>query len=167
MDTTLSPLTETGETLARDGYAFVPAGQMRTVLTRVGPLSDWASLRCELERPRPRHLHGRRRPLSAAPAAAFGAAAGEPIERKPHQPHYQSRNYNPLNGGVARWFDPVLPEIADGAHDGDPATCHALFERPGADAGLACRGAPVPHRGAQPASRAARRPEGMHRDGVD
>ena len=46
--------------------------------------------------------------------AAFGARAGEPIHRKPHQPHYQSRDYNPLNGGIARWFDPVLPEIAAG-----------------------------------------------------
>ena len=34
------------------------------------------------------------------------------IERKPHQPHYQSRDYNPLNGDIERWFEPVLPEIA-------------------------------------------------------
>lgn len=27
--------------------------------------------------------------------------------RKPHQPHYQSRDYNPLNGDLQRWFDPV------------------------------------------------------------
>ena len=82
--------------------------------------------------------------------AAFGARAGEPIHRKPHQPHYQSRDYNPLNGGIARWFDPVLPEIAAGpsmtAILGDlPRAVRA----PGTDARLAHRGAPVPHRGAQ------------------
>ena len=29
------------------------------------------------------------------------------VERLPHQPHFQSRDYNPLNGGVERWFEPV------------------------------------------------------------
>ena len=33
------------------------------------------------------------------------------LTRLPAQPHYQSRDYNPLNGGVERWFAPVLPEI--------------------------------------------------------
>jgi hypothetical protein len=33
--------------------------------------------------------------------------------RKPHQPHYQSRDYNPLNGDVQRWFEPVLPATMD------------------------------------------------------
>jgi hypothetical protein len=44
--------------------------------------------------------------------AAF-AATPEAITRKPHQPHYQSRDYNALNGGVQRWFDPVTEAIAD------------------------------------------------------
>jgi hypothetical protein len=39
--------------------------------------------------------------------AAFTHAGGKCI-RKPHQPHYQSRDYNPLNGDVERWFEPVL-----------------------------------------------------------
>jgi len=29
------------------------------------------------------------------------------ITAKQHQPHYQSRDYNTLNGGVQRWFSPV------------------------------------------------------------
>jgi hypothetical protein len=36
------------------------------------------------------------------------------LTRQPHQPHYQSRRDNPLNGGVARWFAPVLPGVGDG-----------------------------------------------------
>jgi hypothetical protein len=44
--------------------------------------------------------------------AAFSAAPGR-LARKPHQPHYQSRDYNALNGGVQRWFEPVSPAIAD------------------------------------------------------
>ena len=38
--------------------------------------------------------------------AAFALEQGR-FTRKPHQPHYQSRDYNPLNGDVQRWFDPV------------------------------------------------------------
>ncbi|MDE2005841.1 MAG: 2OG-Fe dioxygenase family protein, partial [Rhodospirillales bacterium] len=61
--------------------------------------------------------------------AVFAAdAAG--IRRKPHQPHYQSRDYNPLNGGIERWFAPVATEIGDSAC---LATilgfCRALFDR--------------------------------------
>lgn len=29
----------------------------------------------------------------------------------PHQPHYQSRDYNSLNGGVARYFAPILLDL--------------------------------------------------------
>jgi hypothetical protein len=35
------------------------------------------------------------------------------ITRAPHQPHFQAKTYNRLNGGLDRWFDPVTPEIGD------------------------------------------------------
>ena len=38
--------------------------------------------------------------------SAFRASASQ-IERKPHQPHYQSRDYNALNGGIERWRNPA------------------------------------------------------------
>ena len=44
--------------------------------------------------------------------AAF-AAGPDGVDRKPHQPHWQSRDYNPLNGGVQRWFEPVTGVIAE------------------------------------------------------
>lgn len=44
--------------------------------------------------------------------AAFMHADGQ-LMRKPHQPHYQSRDYNPLNGDVQRWFEPVLPATVE------------------------------------------------------
>ena len=34
---------------------------------------------------------------------------------KPHQPHYQALDYNPLNGGIERWFEPIVDDIGDGA----------------------------------------------------
>ncbi len=99
--------------------------------------------------------------------ATFRALAGEPIHRAAHQPHYQSRDYNPLNGGIARWFDPVLAEVGGGGTMTTIlATCRLLFERlsPAAawhievhqfriEARSGVEGRPTP--------------EGMHRDGVD
>jgi hypothetical protein len=47
--------------------------------------------------------------FSASPGPGFSGG----IVRKPHQPHYQSRDYNGLNGGVQRWFEPVLDQVAE------------------------------------------------------
>lgn len=86
----------------------------------------------------------------------------------PRQPHYQSKDYNRLNGGVARWFEPVSPDVANGPTMRATLTfARALFERLRpkvrnwrielhqfrieATEGVA--GRPTP--------------EGMHRDGVD
>ena len=60
--------------------------------------------------------------------AAFAVSAGGQITRKPHQPHYQSRDYNALNGGVQRWFEPIRTEV--GQHPAMQAVlslCTRLF----------------------------------------
>jgi hypothetical protein len=38
---------------------------------------------------------------------------GPVAERLPHRPHYQSRGYNALNGGIDRWFTPVEASVGD------------------------------------------------------
>ena len=38
-------------------------------------------------------------------------APGEPARLMPYQPHYQTLDYNPLNGGVARYFAPILDDL--------------------------------------------------------
>jgi hypothetical protein len=43
--------------------------------------------------------------------AAF-QVSDERIGRLPNQPHFQTLTHNPLNGGVARWFEPIEPRIA-------------------------------------------------------
>ena len=98
--------------------------------------------------------------------AAFAVHAGG-TARKPAQPHYQSRDFNALNGGVARWFDPVQDAVATGpAFQSILRTCHALFD------GLTP--APAWHVEAhqfritaQPGQAGQPTPEGMHQDGVD
>ena len=110
------PLAEaSGRSLERDGYTFVPAGEMRPALEAVGPLTDWAAFAASwntLARDTylaERGFHRRRR------YAVFAADSAGGIRREPHQPHYQSADYNPLFGGIARWFEPVAPELGDGA----------------------------------------------------
>lgn len=43
--------------------------------------------------------------------AAFRLAGNE-LARQPHRAHFQERDFNPLNGGVERWFAPMTDSIA-------------------------------------------------------
>ncbi|SIR37551.1 MULTISPECIES: 2OG-Fe dioxygenase family protein [Acidiphilium] len=99
--------------------------------------------------------------------ATFTATPGDIIRRAPHQPHYQTRDYNTLNGGIERWFEPIDPAIANGpSFQGLLEFTRSLFEQ---HAGTApwhieahqFRIETGPHGAGQPT------PEGMHRDGVD
>src|SRR6201997_1290018 len=121
------PYCAIAETIGRDGFAFVRAPQMQAVLEAAG-LRDWDAFAASwedlgLDAYMADGGRYRRRRFAAFRASSDG------ITRKPHQPHYQSRDYNPLNGGVERWFLPVADAI--GAHPalhGILGTCHRLFE---------------------------------------
>ncbi|HET8997886.1 MAG TPA: 2OG-Fe dioxygenase family protein [Acetobacteraceae bacterium] len=151
-----------------DGFALVRAPAMRGLLERFGSLADWGAFAAswnDLGLDTYMADGGRYRKRRHA---AFGVNAGEAeIVRKPHQPHYQSRDYNPLNGGVERWFSPIAPEIGAGASmTAVLRTCRDLFDR--------LTPAPAWHIEVHQFRIEARRgeagrptPEGMHRDGVD
>jgi hypothetical protein len=151
--------------IAADGFAFQRRTEMRRTLD--GSLSDWASFAAswdDLGLDTYMADGGRYRKRRHA---AFGARADEPVHRKPEQPHYQSRDYNPLNGGIARWFDPVLPAIATGASmTAILDTCRALFERlsPIRAWHIEAHQFRIEARSGESGQPT---PEGMHRDGVD
>jgi len=157
------------ETIGRDGFAFVRAPEMHAALEAAG-LRDWGSFAASwddlgIDTYMADGGRYRRRRFAAFRASPAG------IVRKPHQPHYQSRDYNPLNGGIERWFEPVTDAIARHlALTAILQTSHALFDemtpaelRPPAwhveihqfriEARQGQEGRPTP--------------EGMHRDGVD
>jgi len=100
--------------LQRDGFAFVTADIMRGLL-QAQALADWPTFAASWNDLGPDTYlaasgrHRRRR------HATFSADADGGIRREAHQPHYQSLQYNPLQGDIQRWFEPVLPAIADGA----------------------------------------------------
>ncbi len=100
--------------------------------------------------------------------AAFGMMPGSNVvSRKPHQPHYQSRDYNALNGGIERWFQPVSPSIGAGpTMTAILRTCRDLFDRL---TKVTIWHIEVHQFRIEARSGQAGRPtpEGMHRDGVD
>ena len=105
--------------------------------------------------------------------AAFSASPGPDssggIVRKPHQPHYQSRDYNPLNGGVQRWFEPVTDAIAghpvtQGILRAGLALFHSITALPPAAWHVELHQFRVEARTGEDGQPT---PEGAHRDGVD
>ena len=163
------PLAAIAETVARDGFALVRAPQMAAVFEEAG-LRDWGrfaqswdDLGVDMYMADGGRYRRRR-------FACFRAAGGE-IARKPHQPHYQSRDYNPLNGGVQRWFEPVTAAIGDHpALQAILSTCRDLFDRLTPPALRPASWHVEIHQfriEARPGQAGRPTPEGMHQDGVD
>jgi hypothetical protein len=151
------------------GYAFVPFGAMRARLLEFGSLQDWdafASSWNDLPLDAFMADHGRYRRRRHA---VYAIDAGGNVARRPHEPHFQAVDYNPLNGGIERWFGPVLPEIGEGP------TMHATLHLCRAVFGAAAGRLDTPWRvevhqfriEAQGDCPGQPTPEGMHRDGVD
>jgi hypothetical protein len=163
------PLAPIAQSVARDGFACVRAPEMRLVLEAVG-LRDWGSFAASwddlgVDAYMADGGRYRRRRFACFRAAPDG------MVRKPHQPHYQSRDYNPLNGGIQRWFEPVTDAI--GEHAALRAilhTCHTLFDGLTPPAVRPASWHVEIHQfriEARPGLEGRPTPEGMHRDGVD
>lgn len=162
----MSATTNLAETVRAAGYAFVQGPAMRVVLQQHGPLTDWDAFAASwgdlgLDTYMADGGRYRKRRHAAFRADASG------IRRKPHQAHYQSRDYNRLHGGIARWFEPVLSEIGAGPTLSTILlTCRDLFEQ--------LTPAPAWHIELHQFRIEARAgeagqptPEGTHQDGVD
>ncbi|WP_144817193.1 2OG-Fe dioxygenase family protein [Aerolutibacter ruishenii] len=156
--------------LREDGFAFIGAGVMRALLGngRAHAAQAWAEFAAswgDLADDNYLAKVGLRRRRRHA---VFTATADGDVQRAPHQPHYQSRDYNTLQGGIERWFEPIRPEVADSL----PMRrllgfAHALFGRLAPHVGHwhveahQFRIEALPEHHGQPT------PEGMHRDGVN
>jgi hypothetical protein len=165
--TASSSLDSMRRAVAADGFVFVRGTAMRQLLVAINPLSDvdafaasWDDLSLDTYMADGGRYRRRRHANFAADAQA--------IVRGPHAPHFQGLEYNPVNGGIARWFEPMRPEVASGE------TMTAVLQY--------CRGffgdlAPRDVRWhvevhqfrieARSGERGLPTPEGVHRDGVD
>lgn len=156
------------ERVDRGGFAFVAADDMRLLLGECGELSDWARFAeswndLQLDTYLPDgHRYRRRR------HATLSARAGEHnVTLQPHQPHYQSIDYNPLVGGIERWFEPMDAAIVSGPTVQCVLTfCCRLFGalRPDTHWEIECHQFRIEARSDAPGRPT---PEGVHRDGVD
>lgn len=169
METGWQAVAEVKQRLAAQGFAQVTAPTMRVILEADG-LRDWAGFAASwndlgLDRFMADGGRYRRRRF-----AAFSIGNGM-VRRKPHQPHYQSRDYNALNGGIARWFDPVTEAAA--AHPAAHAVltfCDRIFTSLTPPDLRPERWHVEMHQfriEAQPDIEGKPTPEGLHRDGVD
>lgn len=169
-DRRLSPLSghrpgRFAESLQQHGYASISPADWGEPLAKTSR-ADWTRFARSWDRLGDDHWMGDGGRYRRRRFAAFSVEDGE-IVRKPHQPHFQSRRYNRLNGGCARWFSPVETEIAD------HGVTHGLLrigeEFANALVGWACRSwhaelhqfrIDATNEIGQPS------PEGPHRDGV-
>ncbi|NLI27844.1 MAG: 2OG-Fe dioxygenase family protein [Acetobacter sp.] len=151
------------------GFAFLDAASMKQILEIQG-LKNWDSFADSWNDLGPDLYMADGGRYRRRRYATFALAPNH-ITRKRHQPHYQSRDYNALNGGIERWFEPVLTEIcehpamtailriaAQFAQDMTPLaerpeTWHAEVHQFRIEAAAGASGRPTP--------------EGLHRDGVD
>jgi hypothetical protein len=161
-------MNELRRAIATHGFAFVRAAAMRAALARQGGLDDWAMVAAswnDLGRDTYMADGGRYRKRRFA---VFTADPADPaIRRAAHQPHYQSRDYNSLNGGIARWFAPIEDDIAASASFTTILHfCRALFDALCPDVAwhIEAHQFRIEARADAPGKPT---PEGLHRDGVD
>src|SRR5258705_4689895 len=165
-ETRLAPVDSLQSAIAGAGFSFVPAAAMRPLLEAAGSLPDWQAFAAswdDLAVDTYMADGGRyRRRRHAVYAAEDGG-----IVRVAHQPHYQSRDYNALNGGIARWFEPITA-AGDGPSLGTIlGFCQRLF---GSLMASPVRWHVEVHQfriEARPDMHGLTTPEGLHRDGVD
>ena len=152
----------------QEGFAFIAADVMRPLLDSPDALSDWPCFAAswndlQLDTYLPDgHRYRRRR------HATLSASAGEStVKLEPHRPHYQSIDYNPLVGGIERWFEPMQAEVLAGpTMQSVLAFCCRLFGalRPNTNWQIECHQFRIEARSDAPGRPT---PEGVHRDGVD
>lgn len=155
--------------IARDGFAYRTGKEMRAIMrtrgleTRPAFASSWDDLGIDKYMADGGRYRRRR----------FGTfkATGRVVVRKNHQPHYQSRDYNILNGGIERWFMPVKEAVTDNVFaQGLLCYCATLFDMTSSMKSSALPWHVEMHQfrvEATPDETGAPTPEGAHRDGVD
>ncbi len=156
-------------TMTGEGFAFLHGSDTREWLAASGGLSDWdtfaaswAGMGHDTYMRDGGRYRRRRHATFAAPADPRA-----PIRRAAHGPHFQTLDYNVLNGGVARWFEPMPPAV--GASESLRTILSGTRElfsamKPGVAWHIELHQFRIE---AKTGEAGQPTPEGMHRDGVD
>ncbi|HEY9131980.1 MAG TPA: 2OG-Fe dioxygenase family protein [Dyella sp.] len=125
------PISDVSPLLApvqHDGFCFATADTMRPLLDAAGGLDDWQAFADSWNRLEPDAYIAATGRSRRRRHATF-AADRDGIVQRPHQPHYQSLQYNPLQGNIQRWFEPLEPGVAQGQSLRSILTfCHGFFD---------------------------------------
>ena len=157
-----------GACIEEAGFCFAPADRMRKWLESgtADALADWAVFEASWnDMPLDQYMAdgGRYRRRRYATLSA----RNNEIRLEPHQPHYQSIEYNALNGGVAREYEPISQNVIQGpTMQGVLQFCLQLFNslQSGAAWHIECHQFRIETGDGQQGNPT---PEGVHRDGVD
>jgi hypothetical protein len=163
IDSTISLAT----TLQTKGFAFLHGSETSALFAEEIMTDDWAAFAASWDDLKTDEYMADGGRYRRRRFAVYVTEPGGQISRAAHQPHYQARSYNQLNGGIERWFEPITETTSiNPAFTALLSTSRALFDRLAAtpawhieahqfriEAGPGGAGQPTP--------------EGMHRDGVD
>jgi len=153
--------------LRRVGFAFVAGATMAAQLADCGPLDDWTAFAASWnDMPVDTYMVDQGRYRRRRHAVYAAGASG--IRREPPRPHYQSRDYNPLHGGIERWFEPIAPQWDLGASLPTVLRyCQRLFGALAPDTAAWQIEVHQFRIEARAGEHGLPTPEGVHRDGVD
>lgn len=150
------------------GFAFAHSDDMQPLLASVGDLTDWADFVASWNHLAPDHYLAAKGRFRLRRHATFSAGPAGPVVPEPHQAHFQSLQYNALQGDIQRWFEPIATSVANGDTMRTILRfCHRLF---GTIAPSTPRWHIEVHQfriSATADSAGEPTPEGSHRDGVD
>ena len=161
------PLSDYQYTLRDQAYAFANAREMLPALQAHGNLSDWDAFAeswndLGLDTYMADQGRYRRR------RHAVFLATSKTIGRLPHRAHFQTLDYNALNGGIERWFEPVKDAQAESQSLKTILSfCHELFSSLAKDVKQWLVEVHQFRIEAVTGTPGLPTPEGMHRDGVD
>jgi hypothetical protein len=103
--------TEVATRLAKVGYTFLSAADLNPVLhvdiAQLDPLQEWWN-----SLPRDEYLRDGGRYRSRRHACFVQEISSAALTAAPRRAHWQPTSYNALHGGLERWFEPIVPEVA-------------------------------------------------------
>jgi len=111
-----SRLNNLCENIAQKDFSFMSARKVADLLCAIEPgaTDDWAAFQQSWNRLEQDRFMRDGGTYRSRRHATYSVAPGSTIaEPKPHQPHYQSLDYNNLNGGIARDFAPMELSICE------------------------------------------------------
>ena len=156
--------------VAKTGFSFCPSNAMQTWLLAQSAeaLTDWHQFADSWnDMPLDEHMADGGRYRRRRYAVLNAQSGTSEIVLKPHQPHYQSLDYNTLNGGIARDFEAIeASTIQSRSMQSVLKFCQGVFSElmPNQPWHIECHQFRIE---ANDKSLGKPTPEGVHRDGVE